>query len=62
MFKDYIDLYKKIISIIRQRDDFTNNEIHELQGKIDKWYSLWIDLIGIMSQTNYIHILSSGYL
>ena len=62
MFKDYIDLYKDIILIIRQRDDCTNNEINELQGKIDEWYSLWIDLTGIMGQTNYLHILSNGHL
>ena len=40
LFKDCIDLYKDIISIIRQQDDFTNNEINKIQGKIDKWYSL----------------------
>ena len=62
LFKDCIDLYKEIITIIRQRNDFADNEINILQEKIDKWHSLWIDLTGIIGQTNYIHILSSGHL
>ena len=31
MFKYYINLYKEVISIIRQRDDFTNIEINDFQ-------------------------------
>jgi hypothetical protein len=47
---------------LRQRQDFTHEEISDLDKKVTIWSSAWISLTGREGMTNYIHMICSGHL
>ena len=47
---------------MRQKDDFTREQILSFQGDIDEFSQLWMQLYGHSGMTNYIHMLMSGHL
>jgi hypothetical protein len=51
-----------IITTLRQRPDFTDAEILDLERKIAFWDDRWIELTGREGMTNYIHLITSGHL
>ena len=62
MFKVCItEQYQTVMMGLRQRSDFTDNDIIDLQRKIDLFYDGWYDLCGKDGLTNYIHLLGSGH-
>ena len=62
MFKVCItEQYQTVMMGLRQRSDFTDNDIIDLQRKIDLFYDGWNDLCGKDGLTNYIHLLGSGH-
>ena len=62
MFKVCItEQFQALMESVRQRTDFTDNDIIKLQRKIDIFYDSWYDLCGKDGLTNYIHLLGSGH-
>jgi hypothetical protein len=55
-------LYRKFFKLLRQKTEFTNEEIVECQVAIDEWYQVWWRLEGRDGITNYVHLLSSGHI
>jgi hypothetical protein len=47
---------------LRQRQDFTHEEISDLDKKVALWSSDWISLTGREGMTKYIHMIYSGHL
>ncbi len=48
-------LYRKFFKLLRQKTEFTNEEIVECQVAIDEWYQVWWRLEGRDGITNYVH-------
>ena len=62
MFKDCItDKFPSVIEKIRHRVDFTDDDIVDLQRKIDIFDDLWFKLCGKDGLTNNIHLLGSSH-
>ena len=55
-------LYRKFFVLLRQKTEFTNTEIVNLQVAIDDWYQVWWRLEGRDGITNYVHLLASGHI
>ena len=47
---------------LRQRHDFTDREIVQLQKNIDVWYVSWVSITGREGTINYIHMLCAGHM
>jgi hypothetical protein len=45
---------------MRQKKDFTDDDISEFQNEFDLFYQDWVHMYGYKAVTNYIHIMSSG--
>jgi hypothetical protein len=54
--------YRDGMELLRQRREFTDEEIKQYQYHIDNWFQVWIQLHGLHGCTNYMHVLSSGHL
>jgi hypothetical protein len=54
--------YRQGMELLRQRKEFTDEEIKQYQHHVDNWYQVWVELHGIHGCTNYTHVLSSGHL
>jgi predicted nucleic acid-binding Zn-ribbon protein len=61
-WKICFDGISEIMITLRQRQDFTHEEISDLDKKITLWSSAWISLTGREGMTNYIHMICSGHL
>ena len=61
-WKKAIELYLKVIEILHQKEDFTDEEIDQYQLLADEFYKLWIDLHGDSGITNYFYMIGSGHL
>ena len=61
-WKYCIPNYRDGIEILRQKKEFTDEEIKHFQQLIDSWFQVWIELHGLSGCTNYTHMLSSGHL
>ena len=57
-----MDDYPKIMEKIRQRHNFTDVEIVNLQKSIDDWYVDYVSVTGREGTTNYVHMLGAGHL
>lgn len=56
-----IPKYRKAMRKLRQKADFTDDDILEFQGDVDEWFQDWVGLHGEAGMTNYIHLLASGH-
>ncbi len=56
-WKYYIPNYHDAIEILRQKKEFTDEEIKHYQHLIDTWFQVWIELHGLSGCTNYTHML-----
>jgi hypothetical protein len=48
-------------SLVRRKEDFSNQDILDFQDHIDQWFQLWVKLHGKDGVTNYVHMLASGH-
>jgi hypothetical protein len=48
--------------IMRQKTDYTDNDITTFQNIIDDFFQVWVQLHSQTGCTNYIHMLSSGHI
>ena len=61
MWRRCIPKYRKAMQKLRQKNDFTEEDILEFQGDVDDWFQDWVSLHGADGMTNYIHLLASGH-
>jgi hypothetical protein len=54
--------YRDAMIILRQRVEFSDEEIRQFQFHVDAWFQRWIELHAMDGCTNYTHILSSGHM
>ena len=54
--------YQQALTLLTSHWELTDEEIESFQCLIDGFYETWIDLFGLESITNYIHMLGSGHL
>jgi hypothetical protein len=47
---------------MRQKTDYTDNDITTFQNIIDDFFQVWVQLHSQTGCTNYIHMLSSGHI
>jgi hypothetical protein len=64
------DIWRKLLSdyrdallILRQPQEYTDNDIEEFQSKIDDFFTAYVETSGASKEgiTNYIHMLGSGH-
>ena len=60
-WKSSVAIYKDLIELAGQREDFTDEEIELFQDKADDFFMYWKDLHNEDGITNYIHMLGSGH-
>jgi hypothetical protein len=60
-WKMCVQMYKEVINLARQREDFTDEQIELFQDKADEFFINWIELNNKDGVTNYIHMLGSGH-
>jgi hypothetical protein len=51
-----------IFETLSQREDFTGQEIDELQVEIDSFSVKWVELTGRDGISNYIHMMITGHI
>jgi RecA/RadA recombinase len=56
-----MDCYRDLIVMVRQREDFTEDDIQEFSELCDDFYDAWIKLHDREGITNYIHMIGSGH-
>jgi hypothetical protein len=49
-------------TVMRQKSDYTDDQIIQFQHNIDDFFQLWVQLYSYSGCTNYIHLLSSGHI
>jgi hypothetical protein len=49
-------------NIMRQKSDYTDEDILQFQANIDDFFQVWVKLYSFSGCTNYIHLLSSGHI
>lgn len=54
--------YRHAVILLRQRQDFTNEQIASFQKHADNFFQNWVKLHGKDGVTNYIHMMGSGHL
>jgi hypothetical protein len=57
-----IPKYCDAMQIVRQKEEFTDDDIINYQNLVDNWFQVWVQLHSDAGCTNYIHLLSSGHL
>jgi len=60
-WKDAIEKFRLIMKSLQRHEDFTDDEIKQLQLDIDEFAALWISLTGEDGIGNYFHYLISGH-
>jgi hypothetical protein len=51
-----------ILTTLRQREDFTDEQIIMIGLRLDEWTVDWISLVGREGVTNYTHLIASGHI
>lgn len=54
--------YRAAMKIVRQREEFTDEDIKKYQRHVDCWFQTWNELHSDSGCTNYTHMFSSGHL
>jgi hypothetical protein len=54
--------YNAATTIMRQKSDFTDEQILQFQANVDDFFQVWVKLYSYAGCTNYIHLLSSGHI
>ncbi len=54
--------YNAATTIMRQKSDFSDEQILQFQANVDDFFQLWVNLYSYAGCTNYIHLLSSGHI
>jgi hypothetical protein len=54
--------YHSGMELLRQRSEYSDEEIKSYQAHIDNWFQVWMQLHGLEGCTNYTHVLSSAHL
>jgi hypothetical protein len=54
--------YVPAIELLRQKSEFTDDEIANFQRYVDLFFQDWVDLHGKAGVTNYVHMLASGHI
>jgi hypothetical protein len=57
-----IPLYHDAIQVVRQNNDFTDEDIIQYQNLVNRWFQVWVQLHSDAGCTNCTHLLSSGHL
>lgn len=57
-----IESYRRAMKLLRQKEDFTNERIEEVQKLMDLFFQNWVKLHGLEGVTNYIHMMGAGHL
>ena len=61
-WKHCIPLINRALKKLRQKEDFSDEQILSFQKDVDDFFQVWIDLHGGPGLTNYIHMLSAGHI
>ena len=61
-WKKCLAYYKEMIKMLRQKEDFLDEQIEEFQVLADNFFSIWVNLHGSEGVTNYIHMIGSGHI
>jgi hypothetical protein len=61
-WKDAAVKWRNLIHVARQKEDFTDEQIDELDKLCDDFFEAWLLLHGRNGLTNYIHLIGSGHL
>jgi hypothetical protein len=56
-----LDSYRELMVMVRQREDFSDEDIEEFSDLCDIFYDAWIELHQREGITNYIHLIGSGH-
>jgi hypothetical protein len=51
-----------VLKKMKQRRDFTDPEMDQLQKQIDTWSHLWIGMVGESGMKKYTHLVCSGHM
>jgi len=56
--------YRDAMEILRQPQDYTDDDIKDFQRKMDRFFTAYVETSGAGKQgiTNYIHLLGSSHI
>ncbi len=57
-----IQQYRYAMVIVRQQNEYSDDDIIRYQNHVDCWFQVWNELHSNSGCTNYTHMLSSGHL
>lgn len=57
-----MDVFMPMMEMLRQREDFTDEEIDEMHKLTSSFMRKWVDMMGARNITNCIHMVGSGHL
>ncbi len=60
-WKSFLEEYVDIIAWLTQSEEYSSEDLTELEKRIDKGFSLLITIGGQKAVTNYFHYLGSGH-
>ena len=60
--ENFIDYFKDMVLVLRQKEYFTDEMIEEFQVLADKFFHIWIRLHGPQDVTKYILMIGSGHM
>jgi hypothetical protein len=61
-WQEMLTKYLHVIKVAFQHEDFGDEEIEEFQDRVDEWFYLYVELVGLPGITNYMHLLGAGHL
>jgi hypothetical protein len=59
-WKDVVLKMRKIMTTLRQRGHFSDDQIKAVELELNAWTDEWISIVGKEGMTNYTHCMSSG--